>query len=88
MKNEWRSNNSRRSNNRNNISSTNDNNNRDNIRKDIIAPNGDNEDMTLIGCMAIIIAGVLLNSDYNSVLLKILGLILIIIVTKIFEGEC
>ena len=90
MKNEWRSNNSRRSNNRNNISSTNDNNNRDNIRKDIIAPKGDNEEnnMTLLGCMAIIIAGVLLNSDYNNVLLKILGTILIIVVTKIFEGEC
>ena len=41
--------------------------------------------MTLLGCMAIIIAGVLLNSDYNSVLLKILGIILIIVVTKIFD---
>ena len=51
-------------------------------------PKGDSEDMTLLGCMAIIIAGVLLNSDYSSVLLKILGLILIIVITKIFEGEC
>ena len=88
MKNEWRSNNSRRSNNRNNISSTNDNNNRDNIRKDIIAPKGDSADMTLLGCIVVIAAGVLLNSDYNSVLLKILGIILIIVVTKLFEGAC
>ena len=50
--------------------------------------NGDNEDMTLLGCIVVITAGVLLNSDYNSVLLKILGIILIIVVTKIFEGEC
>jgi hypothetical protein len=42
---------------------------------------------TLLGCTAIIIAGVFLNSDY-SVLLKILGIILIIVVTKLFEGEC
>ena len=44
--------------------------------------------MTLLGCTAIITAGILLNNDYNSVLLKILGIILIIAVTKIFEGEC
>ena len=50
--------------------------------------NGDSEDMTLLGCIVVITAGVLLNSDYNSVLLKILGIILIIVVTKIFEGEC
>ena len=50
--------------------------------------NGDSEDMTLLGCIVVITAGVLLNSDYNSVLLKILGTILIIVVTKIFEGEC
>ena len=43
---------------------------------------------TLLGCLAVITAGVLLNSDYNSILLKILGLILIIVVTKLFEGEC
>ena len=43
---------------------------------------------TLLGCIAIITAGVLLNSDYSSVLLKILSIILIIVVTKIFEGEC
>ena len=43
---------------------------------------------TLLGCIAIITAGVFLNSDYNSVLLKILGTILIIVITKIFEGEC
>jgi hypothetical protein len=42
---------------------------------------------TLLGCMAIIIAGVFLNSDYN-ILLKTLGIILIIVVTKLFEGEC
>ena len=50
--------------------------------------NGDSEDMTLLGCIVVITAGVLLNSDYNSVLLKILGIILIIVVTKLFEGEC
>ena len=50
--------------------------------------NGDSEDMTLLGCIIVITAGVLLNSDYNSVLLKILGTILIIVITKIFEGEC
>ena len=44
--------------------------------------------MTLLGCIVVITAGVLLNSDYNNVLLKILGTILIIVVTKIFEGEC
>ena len=43
---------------------------------------------TLLGCIVVIIAGVFLNSDYNSILLKILGLILIIVVTKLFEGEC
>jgi hypothetical protein len=43
---------------------------------------------TLLGCTAIIIAGILLNSDYNNVLLKILGTILIIVITKLFEGEC
>ena len=43
---------------------------------------------TLLGCTAVIIAGVLLNNDYNSILLKILGLILIVVITKIFEGEC
>ena len=43
---------------------------------------------TLLGCIVVITAGVLLNSDYSSVLLKILGLILIIVVTKLFEGEC
>jgi hypothetical protein len=43
---------------------------------------------TLLGCIVVITAGVLLNSDYNSVLLKILGTILIIVVTKLFEGEC
>ena len=43
---------------------------------------------TLIGCIAIITAGVLLNNNYNSILLKILGLILIVVVTKLFEGEC
>lgn len=42
---------------------------------------------TLLGCIVVITAGVLLNNDY-SILLKILGLILIIVVTKIFEGEC
>ena len=42
---------------------------------------------TLLGCMAIIIAGVFLNSDYNNILLKVLGIILIIVVTKLFEGE-
>ena len=42
---------------------------------------------TLLGCIAIITAGVLLNSDYNSILLKILGLILIVVITKLFEGE-
>ena len=50
--------------------------------------NGDKEDMTLLGCIVVITAGVLLNSDYNRVLLKKLGIILIIVVTKIFEGEC
>jgi hypothetical protein len=53
--------------------------------------NGDSEGKlkkTLLGCTAIIIAGVLLNNDYNSVLLKTLGIILIIVITKIFEGEC
>lgn len=44
--------------------------------------------MTLLGCIVVIAAGILLNSDYNSVLLKILGIILIIVVTKLFEGEC
>jgi hypothetical protein len=39
---------------------------------------------TLLGCMVVITAGVFLNSDY-SVLLKILGIILIIIVTKMFD---
>ena len=43
---------------------------------------------TLLGCTTVITAGVLLNSDYSSVLLKTLGIILIIAVTKIFEGEC
>ena len=43
---------------------------------------------TLLGCIVVIAAGVLLNNDYNSVLLKILGIILIIVVTKLFEGEC
>ena len=89
--NEWRSNSSRRSNNRNNISCTNDNNNRDNIRENIIAPKRRHrgEVKTLIGCIAIITAGILLNnnSDY-SVLLKTLGLILIVIIIKLFEGEC
>ena len=42
---------------------------------------------TLLGCIAIITAGVFLNSDY-SILLKILSIILIIVVTKLFEGEC
>ena len=42
---------------------------------------------TLLGCIAIITAGVFLNSDY-SILLKILGIILVIVVTKLFEGEC
>jgi hypothetical protein len=42
---------------------------------------------TLLGCIVVITAGILLNNDY-SVLLKILGIILIIAVTKIFEGEC
>lgn len=42
---------------------------------------------TLLGCTAIIIAGVFLNSDY-SILLKILSIILVIVVTKLFEGEC
>ena len=37
---------------------------------------------TLLGCIVVIAAGVLLNSDYSA-LLKILGVILIIIVTKI-----
>ena len=50
--------------------------------------NGDSEDMTLIGCIVVITAGVLLNSDYNNILLKVLGTILIIVITKIFEGEC
>ena len=44
--------------------------------------------MTLLGCIVVITAGVLLNSDYSSALLKILGIILIIVVTKLFEGEC
>jgi hypothetical protein len=39
---------------------------------------------TLLGCIAIITAGVFLNSDY-SILLKILGIILIVIVTKMFD---
>ena len=43
---------------------------------------------TLLGCTAVIIAGVFINNDYNSILLKILGIILIIVVTKLFEGEC
>lgn len=42
---------------------------------------------TLLGSIAIITAGVFLNSDY-SILLKILSIILIIVVTKLFEGEC
>ena len=42
---------------------------------------------TLLGCIVVIIAGVFLNSDYGSVLLKILGLILIVVITKLFEGE-
>lgn len=42
---------------------------------------------TLLGCIAIITAGVFLNSDY-SILLKILSIILVIVVTKLFEGEC
>lgn len=42
---------------------------------------------TLLGCMAIITAGVFLNSDYG-ILLKILSIILVIVVTKLFEGEC
>ena len=42
---------------------------------------------TLLGCIVVIIAGVLLYSDYGSVLLKILGLILIVVITKLFEGE-
>ena len=41
---------------------------------------------TLLGCIVVITAGVLLNSDY-SILLKILGIILVIVVTKLFEGE-
>lgn len=40
---------------------------------------------TLLGCTAIIIAGVFLNSDY-SILLKILSIILIIVVTKMCEN--
>ena len=43
---------------------------------------------TLLGCTVVITAGVLLNNDYNSILLKILGLILIVVITKLFEGEC
>ena len=43
---------------------------------------------TLLGCTVVITAGVFLNNDYNSILLKILGLILIIVITKLFEGEC
>lgn len=42
---------------------------------------------TLLGCMAIITAGVFINNDYNSILLKILGLILIVVIIKLFEGE-
>lgn len=42
---------------------------------------------TLLGCIAIITAGVLLNNNY-SILLKILSIILVIVVTKLFEGEC
>lgn len=42
---------------------------------------------TLLGCTAIIIAGVFINSDYSSVLLKTLGFILIVVITKLFEGE-
>ena len=42
---------------------------------------------TLLGCIVVITAGVFLNNNY-SILLKILGLILIIVITKIFEGEC
>lgn len=42
---------------------------------------------TLLGCTTVITAGVFLNSDYG-ILLKILGIILIVIVTKLFEGEC
>ena len=42
---------------------------------------------TLLGCTVVITAGVLLNNDYNSILLKILGLILIVVITKLFEGE-
>ena len=47
--------------------------------------------MTLLGCTVVIAAGILLNNDYNSVLLKMLGIILIIVVTKIFdkkENDC
>ena len=43
---------------------------------------------TLLGCIVVITAGVFINNDYNSILLKILGLILIVVITKIFEGEC
>ena len=43
---------------------------------------------TLIGCIVIITAGILLNNDYNNILLKVLGIILIIVITKIFEGDC
>jgi hypothetical protein len=46
---------------------------------------------TLLGCIVVITAGILLNSDYSSVysvLLKTLGIILIIIIIKKFEGEC
>lgn len=42
---------------------------------------------TLLGCTAVITAGVFINNDYGSVLLKILGLILIVVITKLFEGE-
>ena len=42
--------------------------------------------MTLIGCTVVITAGILLNNNYN-VLLKILGIILIIVVTKIFDKK-
>ena len=43
---------------------------------------------TLLGCIVVIAAGVFINNDYNSILLKILGLKLIVVITKLFEGEC
>ena len=43
---------------------------------------------TLLGCTVVIAAGILLNSGYSeySILLKTLCIILIVLITKIFEG--